>query len=716
MRLSLFRGDRPVGFISDSFEIYGSFDNSTEEYLKDAISYATRKRTVPGRDGEIEPGDITPGEEYTDPATKQKMIDLHFYVEKFINLDPVRRGGWENSDLSKEWVPYQGPFGGEGWQRTSDGEIRYVEDAPGEVAEGFEDVEVEPARDGNPAQASWQSWDPEAAGPADSTDDEEDESAELDRDEITWRNVEVGDEIVWTDKYGDMRTGTVTADEKEGFDQIWAKPKDGNSKKPVTEDRFMGGVDSIDEPDIEVPESGATTEWMSDNIYYGQKLKIRNKESGRSFLANVVNMQTSSSTGTVAVEFEPEDDLGRFWISAEGVDWGNKDDNEKYELLGTESWDSLSESEKKNAIYENYATDVRVKSMDFGDRDRLEDLIENDVIESFDRLDVAKNAVQNWVYVEDDVPRSSVSGTGHVRMSLEEGVPYDTLHHEMGHLVASSFGFDFASYMDTRDDHDDEKFKRNPEKLAHNFNDIVNFKDNVPFEFGERTEWWKPSDYMFRDRTGDFGPQDLTVGRTYGDGDPTNPFAESITPTSVEQSDDNLWRVEVEEYRKPVYLNEDLDVVDREDGISGEFDIPPDPPGYDEWKDVVEEQVETGGEPKKIGKPNPDPETPEEAVENLTTAANRAWYKQAKHMEKNPDDFETNQYAIGSGYSAANAHETIAKTHEVIQTGNAFETLSLMDQHPYLVSAYTDVFDVPELVKDTITGHDHASEFGVDEL
>jgi len=43
---------------------------------------------------------------------------------------------------SKEWIPYEGPRGGEGWQNTEDrDDIRYgLEDPPGEVAEGYEDM------------------------------------------------------------------------------------------------------------------------------------------------------------------------------------------------------------------------------------------------------------------------------------------------------------------------------------------------------------------------------------------------------------------------------------------------------------------------------------------------------------------------------------------------------------------------------------------------
>jgi len=36
--------------------------------------------------------------------------------------------------LSKDWIRYRGPFGGEGWQNVETGDVRYVEEPPGEVA------------------------------------------------------------------------------------------------------------------------------------------------------------------------------------------------------------------------------------------------------------------------------------------------------------------------------------------------------------------------------------------------------------------------------------------------------------------------------------------------------------------------------------------------------------------------------------------------------
>ena len=43
--------------------------------------------------------------------------------------------------ISKDWIPYQGPKGGEGWQSTSNpDDVRYVDEPPGEVHSDYQDM------------------------------------------------------------------------------------------------------------------------------------------------------------------------------------------------------------------------------------------------------------------------------------------------------------------------------------------------------------------------------------------------------------------------------------------------------------------------------------------------------------------------------------------------------------------------------------------------
>lgn len=52
------------------------------------------------------------------------------------------------------WTPYLGPNGGEGWQNTVTGEVRYQQDPPGEVAEGYDEEHWSNGDDSN----EWNEW------------------------------------------------------------------------------------------------------------------------------------------------------------------------------------------------------------------------------------------------------------------------------------------------------------------------------------------------------------------------------------------------------------------------------------------------------------------------------------------------------------------------------------------------------------------------------
>jgi len=59
-----------------------------------------------------------------DPSLKEKR-------NRHLDEPQTKRG----YRLSKDWIRYQGPFGGEGWQHVETGDVRYVDDPPGEVAQ-----------------------------------------------------------------------------------------------------------------------------------------------------------------------------------------------------------------------------------------------------------------------------------------------------------------------------------------------------------------------------------------------------------------------------------------------------------------------------------------------------------------------------------------------------------------------------------------------------
>jgi len=80
------------------------------------------------------------------PERGVKRLRRPHLVSSAVNaMSPIEqyKVATEADTLEREWVPYEGPRGGTGWQREDDPEeVRYVEEPPGEVAEGYEQAET----------------------------------------------------------------------------------------------------------------------------------------------------------------------------------------------------------------------------------------------------------------------------------------------------------------------------------------------------------------------------------------------------------------------------------------------------------------------------------------------------------------------------------------------------------------------------------------------
>ena len=83
--------------------------------------------------GRIQDGEIVQGEdnllalderEVWEESSEARLLDL--FSGPYVMAGYVE----ESDDLTKDWVPYQGPRGGEGWQNTETGEVRYQDDPP----------------------------------------------------------------------------------------------------------------------------------------------------------------------------------------------------------------------------------------------------------------------------------------------------------------------------------------------------------------------------------------------------------------------------------------------------------------------------------------------------------------------------------------------------------------------------------------------------------
>ncbi len=105
------------------------------------------------------------------------------------------------------------------------------------------------------------------------------------------------------------------------------------------------------------------------------------------------------------------------------------------------------------------------------------------------------------------------------------------------------------------------------------------------------------------------------------------------------------------------------------------------------------------------------PESDEAAMAQLAERANEAWYRQAVLKREYNSDVAADA-TIGATYSATNAHETVAKLHETMQSpGAASSGLgassvntsqvadSLVNYHPELLEAYRQTFEISPSMK-----------------
>lgn len=248
-------------------------------------------------------------------------------------------------------------------------------------------------------------------------------------------------------------------------------------------------------------------------------------------------------------------------------------------------------------------------------------------------------------------------------------------------------------------------------------------------------EWRDDVDAELDDRE-HFGLEDLAYDEPIPDGEGVHEAFETLQPGDVVSFDmiEKVWedgeQVEVETDRYLIFQEKDTGEYNETEHYST-YTFETERGGEWSWvvfKDERGLKTRTGSEPVGIARQpdintaqdysdeaeNPDhplarwrgfnttPETVEDEVGNLLSACNRAWYKQAKTCEDNPEGADASRRKIGSFYSTTNAHETLAMTNEVMQTPDdhtLYEYESVVDEHPPLVAAYLELFEVPAKTK-----------------
>jgi len=134
------------------------------------------------------------------------------------------------------WIPYQGPQGGEGWQQVGSGEVRYQQNPPGNVAEGYD-------------ENHWQQHWPELDG----TEWNEDLPDVIDMNE--------GDSVLFVNRNGQSEVGEVvtgTFVRRDGWDsaKMGVRLRDG---REVTVDELSAYAPTATR--AEPPELAGDGEW-----------------------------------------------------------------------------------------------------------------------------------------------------------------------------------------------------------------------------------------------------------------------------------------------------------------------------------------------------------------------------------------------------------------------------------------------------------------------
>lgn len=99
-----------------------------EEYSPDQIVPKDQIDNEKLIDEALQIADDTEALETVKKSSEPIRIEAEEFDPHWLHRDPPG-----DDQFRKDWVPYKGPFGGEGWQNPQSGEVRYTDDPPGEV-------------------------------------------------------------------------------------------------------------------------------------------------------------------------------------------------------------------------------------------------------------------------------------------------------------------------------------------------------------------------------------------------------------------------------------------------------------------------------------------------------------------------------------------------------------------------------------------------------
>lgn len=137
------RDDEIEGEVSTEPEVSGPLPDEHKQKIREIIEKTSEHVMDTGPVEGVDPDEaVTPGESVVkDISAAMPRIASHIQTRTPYNVELRRRDEIRATEKSDEWVPYEGPQGGEGWQSTEDEtDIRYTEDPPGKVADEYQDM------------------------------------------------------------------------------------------------------------------------------------------------------------------------------------------------------------------------------------------------------------------------------------------------------------------------------------------------------------------------------------------------------------------------------------------------------------------------------------------------------------------------------------------------------------------------------------------------
>lgn len=345
----------------------------------------------------------------------------------------------------------------------------------------------------------------------------------------------------------------------------------------------------------------------------------------------------------------------------------------------------------------------------------------------------AENVIARLTSVGDDISRAhavigqSLFEADTAYYSISEDESTDTIVHELGHAVGDVYGFRGGS-----NDMDGETYPMPDFKWQSD--DVLNkYAIKTPPDSDDFTEGESVSDqtaFMLDDWTDEVEEQvgEGLDGRNFSSVDDPNDLPNdegSMIYLSEEPSrnEPRAWRVVDAEHTGTRFGVEEYDVtLEDRDGrqVSGTYKESFDEPAV-RWDDdspfiaTTEVQGKRKSTPDNWRGEKPDPDdhlgtqsfdNPEDAMENLADKVNKSWYRQAvATREHGATRSVQDEYALKSGYSTKQAHETMSRIHELMRADDISNTemaeaaRTLVTTHPDLLEAYRNVYDIPVNMK-----------------